>query len=159
MRPEVDEFNDIREYVYEYPGPTEDEKTELFFSKDEASARSLERNTMIEAETYERARFVACVEELFQISTGKRENPALVRSMTDEQIIDALVSSEYRGYEHKCCRAIVSCRKRAIRQIASSHWIRGKQEMHEVASKLSKRQVQFALLVARGDAKLAMESP
>lgn len=155
---DVDEYNDIREKVNVYPGCCNaDERKQLFWSMDDMADRSASRKAMIKDDSEGHARFVASVEKLFQIPTGKRRNAELSTSMSSEEAIEALALSEYRGYEQKYCRAIPACRKQALRQVVTAHCINDGKTTHEIAAKLSQRQVNFALLVAKGDARIASE--
>lgn len=167
---DVDKYDDVRETVYEYPAVEEEDLVELFWTKDEVAARSQERREMVQMDCAERSRFTACVEELFQVPMKKRltvstqclgdessESSRDTVAMTEEEALEALVTSEYRGYEHRCCRAILSFRKRAIRQILASHWVRGGKQIEEIAAKQSERHQKFAYLVAQADAKFAAE--
>lgn len=166
----VDEYDDIREEMYEYEIEEGVDKSELYWSTEEVAARTNDRTTMVDEECPERARFIACVEELFNIPIRKRIGKQSILSgsdernkeqfmsiVTEEEAVQGVSSSIYRGYEHRCVRAIVSLRRRSIRQILTAHWVRGGHQVHEVAVKLSHRQARFAHLVALGDAKLAAE--
>ena len=165
---DVDKYDDVCETVYEYPAIEEEDIAELYWSKDEVAARSEERHAMVKHSCAERTRFIACVEELFQVPMKKRlstqnlledssESSQESAVMTEEEAMEALVTSEYRGYEHHCCRAIVSFRRRAIRQILASHWVRGGKQIEVVAAKQSQRQQKFAYLVGQADAMFAAE--
>lgn len=150
----------VREDVYEYPRWDEQDKKELFWSNEELAACSMARKSMIEQDCQDRTRFIACVEEIFQLPSRMRRNlHHWDSSMSDEHLVDIVVSSDYRGFEQSCCRAIVKCRKRVIQKVMSScdsRTQRGK-EANKVVAKLSWRQVQFAYLVAQGDAQNAAE--
>jgi hypothetical protein len=161
---DVDQYDEVRDTVFTFPTFEDEDKSELFWTNDEISARSLERSRMVETECEDRTRFIDCVETLFDVPMRKRasfrkgdldigEN----ESITGEAAIEEISSSEYRGYEHRCCRSIVALRRRNVRQVLTAFWVRGKYEAHEVAVKLSRRQARFAHLVANGDAKFASE--
>lgn len=156
---DVDEYGDVREDVYVYPAIEAQDKETLYWSKNDVSERSLERSAMIDDDCEARAKFIACVEELFNVPIRKRLSrksvTTTVSGITEEEAIEGLAASEYRGYEHRCVRSIVALRRRALRQIVTAHWVRGGQQCHEVAAKLSARQARFARLVAQGDAKFA----
>lgn len=155
---EFDEYENIRETVHEYPAIEEQDKDTLFWTMDEVAARTMERNVMVHDECQERSRFITCVEELFDVPMQKRhDNGGDPVTMSKEMAIEALVSSEYRGYEIRCCRIARSARKRAIRQVLAAHWVRGGKETHEVAANVSQKQVKFAYLVAQGDARIAAQ--
>lgn len=161
VRFDLDEFDDVREVIHEYPSIEEEDKSELYWTKDEVARPSLDRQSMIRFECLERSRFIACVEKLFDIPTRNRldsEAAPTIDDMSQEEVIHALVSSDYRGYEQRCCRSISSARKRAIRQILAAHWVRGSEQTAELYSHISRKQAKIAHLIAQGDAKIAAQA-
>lgn len=156
---QLDEYDDVVEHVYEYPAIEEEDKSELFWSQDEVSARRQARDDMVKNDCQDRSRFIACVEELFQVPMRKRqsENDESVPTMDQEAAIQGLIETDYRGYEERCCRVIVALRMHVVRKILASYWVRGGKQIDQISFKLSKRQVQFACLVAEADAKFAAE--
>ena len=156
---QLDEYDDVVAHVYEYPAIEEEKKTELFWSQDEVAARRQARDDMVKTDCQDRSRFIACVEELFQVPMRKRQsvNDESVPSMDQEAAIQGLIETDYRGYEERCCRDIVALRKYVVRKILASHWVRGSKQIDQISFNLSQRQVQFARLVAEADAKFAAE--
>lgn len=162
---DLNDQGDIREEVYEYPAVEQEYKEACYWSQEEVANRSAERTRMVEDDCPERAHFIACVEELFNVPIRKRlssrkdeeSSEECAAVVTEEEAIQGLSKNEYRGYEHRCVRSIVSLRRRALRQIVTAHWVRGGHQCHEVAAKLSQRQARFARLVAAGDAQLAAQ--
>ena len=123
---------------------------------------------MIYENCEERALFIACVEELFDVPLRKRVSKQRAESgdgsfveyvapVSVEEAIVGVSTSSYRGYENRCVRSIVSLRRRIIRQILTAHWVRGAQQIHDIAAQVSIRQARFAHLVALGDAKVVAE--
>jgi hypothetical protein len=161
---DVDQYDEVNETVYDIPTFEDEDKSALFWTNDEISARSLERSRMVETECEDRTRFIDCIEKLFDVPLRKRASFRKGEldfgdndSITDEAAIQEISSSDYRGYEHRCCRSIVALRRRNVRQVLTAFWVRGKYEAHEVAVKLNRRQARFAHLVAQGDAKFASD--
>ena len=120
----------------------------------------MKRNQMTIRNCEERTHFIALVEEIFDVPVRKRISKQRVESddssdyvspVSEEEAIQTLSASEYRGYEQRCVRSISSLRRRCIRQILTANWVRGGQEVGEIAAQLSQRQARFARLVAQSD--------
>ena len=159
---DVDEYDDVVENVFEYPAIPEQDKSELFWTKDEIAARRQSREALLETDCIDRSRFIACVEELFQVPLRKRQSVNLDENdqaitMGEAAAINGLVHTEYRGYEYACCRVIVTLRRQVVRKILAAHWVRAGKDIDQVSMKLSQRQVNFARLAAQADAKFAAE--
>lgn len=154
---QLDQDENVIEHVYEYPAVEEGDKGGLFWSKQDVAARRKSRDAMGATDCPDRSRFIACVEELFQVPMHKRQNLSATMNMTQEDAIQVLAMTDYRGYEDRCCRAFLALRKQVIRRILASLWVRGSKNIEDLAFKLSQRQVEFALLVAQVDAKVAAE--
>lgn len=159
VRFDVDEYDDVKEEIFEYPAIEIEIKSILFWSEEEVSERRQIRETMVNEDSVERRRFVACIEELFQVPIRKRMHVTdeMNSTVTEQEAIGIVAASDFRGYEYRCVRVIVALRRRVIRQVLTAHWVRGGQKIHEVAARLSRRQVNFAQLVAQADAKYAAE--
>ena len=164
---DVDEFNIVKSEVFEYPAVEEEDKASLFWSQEDVEERRQERNAMIANNSEDRARFIAYVEELFDVPMRKRLSKRMTRSetegirfvspTTEEQAMLCLSSSDYRGYEHRCVRSIIQLRKRIIRQTITAYWVRGGEEFHDLTAKMSHRQSRFARMVAISDARVAAQ--
>ena len=68
----LDEFDDVKEEVFEYP-PVEDEyKADTYWSQEEVDERRKKRNEMTTQACEERMHFISFVEELFDVPVRKR---------------------------------------------------------------------------------------
>lgn len=165
----LDEFSCIVEEVFEYPAIEDEYKADAFWSQQDVEKRRDERYAMILDNNEDREQFISFVEELFDVPIRKRHSKQRLQSaasseseteplegdfvstVSAQRAIQELSLSEYRGYEQKCVRSIASLRRRSIHQIITAYWVRGGQQLHEVAVKLSHRQARFARLVAQSD--------
>lgn len=157
---DLDEYYYVKEEVFEYPAVEDEYKADSYWSQQEVDERRQKRNQMTIENCEERTHFIALVEELFDVPVRKRISKQRIESddssdyispVSEEEAIQTLSASEYRGYEQRCVRSISSLRRRCIRQILTANWVRGGQEIGEIAAQLSQRQARFARLVAQSD--------
>ena len=121
---DVDECNNIRKEVFVYPRIEDKDKAALFWSQKEVSRRRKERDAIVQDDNENRAHFIACVEELLRVPMRKRlvkrsiyseSDPSVidfVSPVSQEEAIEGLSFSDYRGFEHHCVRVIVGLRRR-----------------------------------------------
>lgn len=121
---DVDEYNNVRKEIFEYPGVEDEDKRAVYWHQEEVSRRRRARDAMVQEDNERRTHFIACVEELFNVPMKKRLIKKSTHSQSDssvmkyispvsrEEAIQGLSSSDFRGYEHHCVRVIVGLRRR-----------------------------------------------
>ena len=84
---DLDECNNVRTQVFEYPCVEEEEKEATYWGQKEVARRRRERDAIVEDDNGHRRHFIACVEELFNVPVRKRTIKKSVYSEVDGSLV------------------------------------------------------------------------